>query len=83
MGRDDNPRRLVACRIRGRQNRRRQVGKTLADARAGFHAKMPLTRNRRGHGVGHRHLLRPQLIVRKPPSDRTLRSKNIRDGDVR
>ena len=60
-----------------RQNRRHQIGKALADARARLGHQMPLRRDRPRDRLGHLQLLRPLLVVLQPRRDAALRAKNI------
>ena len=63
------------------QNRRDQIGKTLADAGARLDDQMPLRGDRFRDRVGHRKLLRPGLVVRQPVGDPALGSENVGGGE--
>ena len=66
--------------LRGRKNRRHEIGKAFSNSGTRLGDKMMLCRNRPGDRLGHLQLLRPLLIVRQPSRDAAPGAKDIGGG---
>ncbi len=77
-GDDDSKRwRVRVARCGGGQDRRDQIGKTLADPGTRFDHRVSAVGQRGGHSVGHLQLLVAKLVVLQPRRDATSRPENV------
>ena len=78
VGGDDHPPPGLPSPRRGRiEDRRHQVGETLAHARARLDDQVLLRADRLGHRFGHRQLLGPMLVAFHAGGDPPLRAQDF------